>query len=223
MASARLMAGRMGASRRASIDFPAPGGASIRTLWSEHLHHVLLHTDDWGRGAASLTCSQRWSNEEDHGPASSSSSAFASCRSAVSKSSLSVDGRQQPAGFSALALLLPEAAQACRRSQLPGLGLPTAGNDEGMLETGFGLGHIRSGLAQHFQEAVAPRLLSGAAEQGQESRDQYGWKPNPLQLAAQDADTRRRKECAHTDWRDANGTPGKEMSAIIKWCKEGDP
>jgi hypothetical protein len=38
MASARVIAGRMVVSRRASIDLPAPGGPSKSTLWSEHLH-----------------------------------------------------------------------------------------------------------------------------------------------------------------------------------------
>src|SRR6266850_7054697 len=42
MASASVMAGRMVVSRRASIDLPAPGGASKRTLWSERLHHLPL-------------------------------------------------------------------------------------------------------------------------------------------------------------------------------------
>jgi hypothetical protein len=42
-ASARLMAGRMVVSRRASIDFPAPGGPSIRTFGSERLHHLQLY------------------------------------------------------------------------------------------------------------------------------------------------------------------------------------
>ena len=38
MASARVIAGRMVVSRRASIDLPAPGGPSSRTLWAERLH-----------------------------------------------------------------------------------------------------------------------------------------------------------------------------------------
>jgi len=38
MASARVIAGRMAVSGRASIDVPAPGGPSKSTLWSEHLH-----------------------------------------------------------------------------------------------------------------------------------------------------------------------------------------
>jgi hypothetical protein len=43
MASARVIAGGIVVSRRASIDLPAPGGPSRRTLWSERLHDVSLH------------------------------------------------------------------------------------------------------------------------------------------------------------------------------------
>ena len=43
MASARVMAGRMVVSRRASIDLPAPGGPSRSTLWAERLHNISLH------------------------------------------------------------------------------------------------------------------------------------------------------------------------------------
>src|SRR4029453_7886157 len=43
MASARVIAGKMVVSRRASIDLPAPGGPSKRTLWSERLHLVQLY------------------------------------------------------------------------------------------------------------------------------------------------------------------------------------
>ena len=43
MASARVIAGRMVVSRRASIDLPAPGGPRRRTLWAERLHHVQLY------------------------------------------------------------------------------------------------------------------------------------------------------------------------------------
>ena len=43
MASARVIAGRMVVSRRASIDFPAPGGPRRTTLWAERRHHVHLH------------------------------------------------------------------------------------------------------------------------------------------------------------------------------------
>jgi hypothetical protein len=42
-ASVRLTAGRMVVSRRASIDLPAPGGPSRRTLWSERLHDIQLY------------------------------------------------------------------------------------------------------------------------------------------------------------------------------------
>ena len=44
-ASARFIAGTMVVSRRASIDFPAPGGPRRRTLWSECLHD--LQFDHW--------------------------------------------------------------------------------------------------------------------------------------------------------------------------------
>jgi hypothetical protein len=43
MASARVMAGRMVVSRRASIDLPAPGGPNIRMLWTQFLHRLDLH------------------------------------------------------------------------------------------------------------------------------------------------------------------------------------
>jgi hypothetical protein len=39
-ASGRAIAGRIVVSRRASIDMPAPGGPSKRTLWAERLHHI---------------------------------------------------------------------------------------------------------------------------------------------------------------------------------------
>src|SRR4029450_1148279 len=42
MASARVIAGRMVVSRRASIDLPAPEGASKSTLWAERLHKFHL-------------------------------------------------------------------------------------------------------------------------------------------------------------------------------------
>jgi hypothetical protein len=42
-ASARLIAGRMVMRRRASIDFPAPGGPSSRRLWTQCLHRIQLH------------------------------------------------------------------------------------------------------------------------------------------------------------------------------------
>src|SRR5262245_18681988 len=38
MASARVIVGRMVVSRRASLDLPAPGGPSLRTLWAERWH-----------------------------------------------------------------------------------------------------------------------------------------------------------------------------------------
>jgi hypothetical protein len=42
MASGRVIAGRMVVRRRASIDLPAPGGPSKRTLWAERLHNLYL-------------------------------------------------------------------------------------------------------------------------------------------------------------------------------------
>ena len=58
-----------------------------------------------------------------------------------------IDRREQLARCSALAVLLPQATQARGGAQLPGFGLLAAGNGEGLLEAGFGLGHIRGGLA----------------------------------------------------------------------------
>jgi hypothetical protein len=40
MASARVIAGRIVVSRRASIDWPAPGGPRRKTIWSERLHQI---------------------------------------------------------------------------------------------------------------------------------------------------------------------------------------
>jgi hypothetical protein len=40
-ASARVIAGRMVVSRRASIDVPAPGGPRRSTLWAERLYQLL--------------------------------------------------------------------------------------------------------------------------------------------------------------------------------------
>jgi hypothetical protein len=42
MASGRVRSGRMVVSRRATIDFPAPGGPSSRRLWTERLHPLHL-------------------------------------------------------------------------------------------------------------------------------------------------------------------------------------
>jgi hypothetical protein len=42
MASARVIAGRMVVSRRASMDLPAPGGLSKSRLWAERLHSLQL-------------------------------------------------------------------------------------------------------------------------------------------------------------------------------------
>jgi hypothetical protein len=40
---ARVVAGRRVVKRRASIDFPTPGGPRSSTLWSERLHQLQLH------------------------------------------------------------------------------------------------------------------------------------------------------------------------------------
>jgi hypothetical protein len=42
-AAARRLAGRRMARRRASLDVPAPGGPTIRRLWSERLHQIQHH------------------------------------------------------------------------------------------------------------------------------------------------------------------------------------
>jgi hypothetical protein len=42
-ASAGLIAGRMVARRRASLDFPAPGGPRSKRLWSERPHNFPFH------------------------------------------------------------------------------------------------------------------------------------------------------------------------------------
>jgi hypothetical protein len=43
IASRRVIAGRVVASRCAGIDFPARGGPSHRTLWSERRHHLRVY------------------------------------------------------------------------------------------------------------------------------------------------------------------------------------
>src|SRR5712691_8956848 len=58
-----------------------------------------------------------------------------------------VDRCQELVGFGTLTLLLPQTDQAHGGSQLPGFGLLAAGNGEGLLEAGFGLGRIWSRLA----------------------------------------------------------------------------
>ena len=58
-----------------------------------------------------------------------------------------VDRREQLACFGALALVQAQATQAHGGAQLPGFGLLAAGYGESLLEAGFGLGHIRGGLA----------------------------------------------------------------------------
>src|SRR5262245_54136009 len=50
-----------------------------------------------------------------------------------------VDGRQEVRGRRPLPLLLPQARQAHRHPQLPGLRLLATGYDEGLLETGLRL------------------------------------------------------------------------------------
>ena len=57
-----------------------------------------------------------------------------------------IDLGQHLAGFRALALLLPQPAQAQRCSQLPRLGLLAAGHGEGLVEADFRLGCVRDGL-----------------------------------------------------------------------------
>jgi len=42
------MSGQIVASRRASMDVPAPGLPSISTIRSESLHHVQLPVNTWG-------------------------------------------------------------------------------------------------------------------------------------------------------------------------------
>jgi len=126
-------------------------------------------------------------------------------------------------GFGPLALIPPQPTRAHRGLPLGGFWLLAAGHGEGWPETGVGLGHIWSGLAQRLQEAVAPGLLPGAAEPGQEPHDHDGRKPDPLRLTAQDAHTRRRKEGVQTNRRDANGTPGEEIPAILKGGEQGYP
>jgi len=48
MASGRVIAGRIVVRRRATIDGPAPGGPSMRRLWSKRLHSVQLDARDGG-------------------------------------------------------------------------------------------------------------------------------------------------------------------------------
>src|SRR5262249_9179836 len=59
-----------------------------------------------------------------------------------------VDRRKQLAGFGALALLLPEPAQAQRRPQLQRLRLLAAGNSEGLVKAPFGLEFVSDSLFQ---------------------------------------------------------------------------
>src|SRR6185503_8268231 len=67
-----------------------------------------------------------------------------------------VGRRQQLAGLSALALLLPQTRQAHGGTQLPGLRLLAAGQDEGLLETGLRLGGV---MARGLQEPLPPESI----------------------------------------------------------------
>jgi hypothetical protein len=46
--SARVISGRRVVSRRASIDFPTPGGLSSSTLVAERLYSLLFYESLWG-------------------------------------------------------------------------------------------------------------------------------------------------------------------------------
>jgi hypothetical protein len=88
-ASARGIAGRIVVSRRASLDVPAPGGPSRSRVWSKRLHHLQLYRSCYRcRWSWPLIRSQRRTIGEGQTQDSSSSSALASWRSAVSKPSV---------------------------------------------------------------------------------------------------------------------------------------
>jgi hypothetical protein len=74
-----------------------------------------------------------------------------------------IDGRQQGIGFGAFPLLLPQAAQAHSGAQLPGFGLLPAGNGQGLLEAGFGLGGVRDRLLLQQDALEAIRLRQQVA------------------------------------------------------------
>ena len=56
-------------------------------------------------------------------------------------------------------LLLPQAREARGGTEFPGFRTLALGNRQGVLETGFGLGYIRDGLAQQ-QGTLEPIRLS---------------------------------------------------------------
>jgi hypothetical protein len=87
-ASVCIIAGQVVVSRCSSIDVPALGGPAAGRLSQSARISFTLTLATGERRSAPLTCSQSWSNGEDQGPASSSGSALASCRSAVSKPSV---------------------------------------------------------------------------------------------------------------------------------------
>ena len=66
IASGRVIAGRMVVSRRASIDVPAPGGPSTRTLWAERLHHLQSHQSLWRCRSSAVNLLA--TPEHGHGP-----------------------------------------------------------------------------------------------------------------------------------------------------------
>jgi hypothetical protein len=76
-----------------------------------------------------------------------------------------VDRGEQVIGRNPLALALPEAAQAYGRTEFPRLCLLVASHGQGLLETGFSLGHVRGGLVQQ-QHTLEPihlwRMATGA-------------------------------------------------------------
>jgi hypothetical protein len=88
-ASTSVMARRIVVSRRARIDVPAPGGPSKKTLWSERLHDLQLHQSFSGcRRVPRLAHFLSFIHVARPYQDNSSSSALASCRSAVSKPSV---------------------------------------------------------------------------------------------------------------------------------------
>src|SRR6266851_7575150 len=80
-------------------------------------------------------------------------------------------------GLSALALLLPEAHQAHGGAQLQRLRLLTAGDSEGLLETGFRLGDVwtreleQQGPLEPIHLGLPPPLLGRGHERAGFSQD----------------------------------------------------